>query len=148
MPGLDPDLRRTWLFGPGADRTAHETMLASGADALIVDLEDFTPPPLRDKARALLANFVKDCRDRGRLAAVRVNALETCGMLDLEAAMRAQSSAGAAVPSNPTERSCPHRRARDDDVVTGTKPSFRCRELGEIRSIGEATEKPRRRSYA
>ena len=48
MPGLDPDLRRTWLFGPGADRTAHDAMLASGADALIVDLEDFTPPPLRD----------------------------------------------------------------------------------------------------
>jgi citrate lyase subunit beta/citryl-CoA lyase len=90
MPRLDPDLRRTWLFGPGADRTAHDAMLASGADALIVDLEDFTPPPLRDKARALLANFVKDCRDRGRLAAVRVNALETDGMLDLAAAMRAQ----------------------------------------------------------
>jgi citrate lyase subunit beta/citryl-CoA lyase len=90
MPGLDPDLRRTWLFGPGADRTAHEAMLASGADALIVDLEDFTPPPLRDQARGLLADFVRDCRDRGRLAAIRVNALETCGMLDLEAAMRAQ----------------------------------------------------------
>lgn len=90
MPGLDPDLRRTWLFGPGADRGAHDAMLASGADALIVDLEDFTPPPLRDQARGLLANFVKECRDRGQLAAVRVNALETCGMLDLEAAMRAQ----------------------------------------------------------
>jgi citrate lyase subunit beta/citryl-CoA lyase len=90
MPGLAPDLRRTWLFGPGADRTAHDAMLSSGADALIVDLEDFTPPQLRDKARALLANFVKDCRDRGRLAAVRVNALEADGTLDLAAAMRAQ----------------------------------------------------------
>jgi citrate lyase subunit beta / citryl-CoA lyase len=90
MPGLDPDLRRTWLFGPGADRAAHDAMLASGADALIVDLEDFTPPPLREQARGLLADFVKACRDRGRLAAVRVNALEACGMLDLEAAMRAQ----------------------------------------------------------
>jgi citrate lyase subunit beta / citryl-CoA lyase len=90
MPGLDPDLRRTWLFGPGADRNAHAAMLASGADALIVDLEDFTPPPLRDQARGLLADFVRDCRDRGRLAAIRVNALEACGMLDLEAAMRAQ----------------------------------------------------------
>ena len=90
MPGLDPDLRRTWLFGPGADRNAHDAMLASGADALIVDLEDFTPPPLRDQARGLLADFVRGCRDRGRLAAIRVNALETCGMLDLAAAMRAQ----------------------------------------------------------
>ncbi len=38
MPRLDPDLRRTWLFGPGAHAAAHEAMLASGADALIVDL--------------------------------------------------------------------------------------------------------------
>jgi citrate lyase subunit beta / citryl-CoA lyase len=65
-------------------------MLASGADALIVDLEDFTPRALRDQARGLLAAFVKGCRDRGRLAAVRINALEADGMLDLEAAMRAQ----------------------------------------------------------
>ena len=43
MAILDPDLRRTWLFGPGADAIAHDAMLASGADALIVDLEDFTP---------------------------------------------------------------------------------------------------------
>lgn len=90
MPTLDPDLRRTWLFGPGADRTAHDAMLASGADALIVDLEDFTPSQLRGKARDMLANFVKGCRECGRLAAVRVNALETDGMLDLAAAMRAQ----------------------------------------------------------
>jgi citrate lyase beta subunit len=41
---LDPDLRRTWLFGPGADSAAHKAMLDSGADALIFDLEDFTPP--------------------------------------------------------------------------------------------------------
>ena len=41
----DPDLRRTWLFGPGADARMHEAMLASGADALILDLEDFTPAP-------------------------------------------------------------------------------------------------------
>jgi citrate lyase subunit beta/citryl-CoA lyase len=90
MPVLDPDLRRTWLFGPGADSAAHDAMLASGADALIVDLEDFTPSPLRSKARDMLAGFVRGCRDRGRLAAVRINALETDGTLDLAAAMRAQ----------------------------------------------------------
>ena len=46
----DPDLRRTWLFGPGADAAVHDAMLASGADALIVDLEDFTPAPRRAAA--------------------------------------------------------------------------------------------------
>jgi citrate lyase subunit beta / citryl-CoA lyase len=90
MPILDPDLRRTWLFGPGADSTAHDAMLASGADVLIVDLEDFTPSHLRAKARDLLAGLIKSCRDSGRMAAVRINALEADGTLDLEAAMRTQ----------------------------------------------------------
>jgi citrate lyase subunit beta/citryl-CoA lyase len=87
MPLRDPDLRRTWLFGPGADKRAHESMLASGADALIVDLEDFTPPNRRDEARKALAAYVQGCRATGCVAAVRINALETEGTVDLAAAM-------------------------------------------------------------
>lgn len=89
MSRLDPDLRRTWLFGPGADADAHEAMLASGADALIVDLEDFTPPPRRDEARGLLAALLPRCRKAGMLAAVRINALDADGPADLAAAMAA-----------------------------------------------------------
>ena len=62
MPKLDPDIRRTWLFGPGADDAVHRAMLASGADALIVDLEDFTPPNRRDEARSALTPYVQGCR--------------------------------------------------------------------------------------
>ena len=83
----DPDLRRTWLFGPGADATAHDAMLASGADALIVDLEDFTPPARRAEARALLPRYVQACRERGLIAAVRINQLDGDGTADLAAAM-------------------------------------------------------------
>jgi citrate lyase subunit beta/citryl-CoA lyase len=83
----DPDLRRTWLFGPGADATAHAAMLASGADVLIVDLEDFTPPARRDEARKALAHVIERCRIVGCMAAVRINALEAEGMVDLAAAM-------------------------------------------------------------
>jgi citrate lyase subunit beta/citryl-CoA lyase len=87
MALLDPDLRRTWIFGPGADRVAQDAMLDSGADVLIVDLEDFTPPQKRGEARALLRHYVRDCRNRRRLAAIRINALEAEGMIDLAAAM-------------------------------------------------------------
>lgn len=87
---LDPDLRRTWLFGPGADPAAHAKMLESGADALIVDLEDFTPPARRPEARGRLDRFVRECQQRQRVAAVRINALETDGLLDLAAAMTAR----------------------------------------------------------
>ena len=90
MPALDPDLRRTWLFGPGADTAAHDAMFASGADALIVDLEDFTPPPRRAEARDLLTRYVQGCHESGRLAAVRINALEGDGTTDLAAAMAAR----------------------------------------------------------
>jgi len=91
MPLPDPDLRRTWLFGPGASPRAHDAMLASGADALIVDLEDFTPPERRDEARALLAALLPRWRAAGRIAAVRINAIEHAdGAADLAAAMPAR----------------------------------------------------------
>lgn len=87
MPCLDPELRRTWLFGPGADAATHEAMLASPADALIADLEDFTPPQRRPQARAGIAALLERWREGGKVAAVRVNALEGEGLEDLAAAM-------------------------------------------------------------
>jgi citrate lyase subunit beta/citryl-CoA lyase len=85
-----PELRRTWLFGPGADHAAHEAMRASGADALIVDLEDFTPPPRRDEARRALAPLLANWRDAGQITVVRINSLEADGPIDLAAAMPAR----------------------------------------------------------
>jgi citrate lyase subunit beta / citryl-CoA lyase len=83
------ELRRTWLFGPGAHAAVHEAMRTSGADALILDLEDFTPPPLRPQARTLLPHVVGAWRAAGRVSAVRINHLGEEGDADLEAAMRA-----------------------------------------------------------
>jgi citrate lyase subunit beta/citryl-CoA lyase len=65
-------------------------MLDSGADALILDLEDFTPPSRRDEARDALIPFVRKCRERRLIAAVRINQLEDCGTIDLAAAMKAR----------------------------------------------------------
>ena len=90
VPIDDPDLRRTWLFGPGADADAHSAMQHSGADVLIVDLEDFTPPTRRDEARRGLAVLLEGWRDAGRIAAVRINALDGDGPADLAAAMPAR----------------------------------------------------------
>ena len=95
MTRPDPDLRRTWLFGPGADLAAHQHMLDSGAGALILDLEDFTPPSRRDEARGNLSGFIAGCRKHGRLAVVRINQLEDDGMIDLTAAMKARPDAVA-----------------------------------------------------
>jgi citrate lyase subunit beta/citryl-CoA lyase len=78
-----PVARRTWLFVPGADARAHETAARSGADVIILELEDFTPPELRPRARRLSREAFALWRRHGALAAVRVNPFETCGAEDL-----------------------------------------------------------------
>jgi citrate lyase subunit beta/citryl-CoA lyase len=80
-----PALRRTWLFGPGADSIAHRAMTATGADALIQDLEDFTPPARRQEARALVPGLFRAWRDTDAVICVRINALDTEGIDDLAA---------------------------------------------------------------
>jgi citrate lyase subunit beta/citryl-CoA lyase len=75
--------RRSWLFVAGADEKAHRAAGASGADVIILELEDFTPPELRPKARGLAAEVLDEWRARGALAGVRINPLETCGREDL-----------------------------------------------------------------
>ncbi len=111
---IAPDLRRTWLFGPGADAAAHVAMLDSGADALIVDLEDSTPPPRRGEARERLAGFVASCRVRGAISAVRINHLEhPDGVADLAAAMAARPD----VIAYPMAESAEQLRALDAAVL-------------------------------
>jgi len=75
--------RRTWLFVPGADSAAHDAAAKSGADVIILELEDFTPPELRPKARALSPDALAQWRKAGAVTAVRINPLETCGREDL-----------------------------------------------------------------
>jgi citrate lyase subunit beta/citryl-CoA lyase len=86
---LAPDLRRTWLFGPGADARSHQAMADCGADALIMDLEDFTPDPLRPAARAAAVAVLQRWRAAGAVVCVRINALGADGPADLAAVMPA-----------------------------------------------------------
>jgi citrate lyase subunit beta/citryl-CoA lyase len=58
-------------------------MSASGADVLIQDLEDFTPPPRRDEARALTADLFARWRAAGARVCARINSLHEEGLLDL-----------------------------------------------------------------
>ena len=76
-------MRRSWLFVAGADEAAHESAARSGADVIVLELEDFTPPELRPKARALSRDVFDRWRKSGAAAAVRINPLETCGNEDL-----------------------------------------------------------------
>lgn len=81
---------RSWLFVPGADERSHERAARSGADVLVQELEDFTPPELRPRARALAKTLYDRWRAAGAIAAVRVNPLESCGREDLAAILAAR----------------------------------------------------------
>jgi citrate lyase subunit beta/citryl-CoA lyase len=70
---------RSLLFIPADDEKKLGKGLASGADALILDLEDSVSGPRKVAARALAAQYIADARPRAgrpRLY-VRINALET-----------------------------------------------------------------------
>ena len=111
---LAPALRRTWLFGAGADRVVHEAMAQSGADVLIQDLEDFTPPVRRHEARALAPALYQRWREAGALVCVRINPLEAEGNLDLQDVMPGRPD----IVAYPKSATALHMRALDVSLTT------------------------------
>ncbi len=106
-------LCRSWLFLEGANEAVLQRAPASGADVLIHELEDFTPPALRPAARALALDLYGSWRAAGRVAAVRVNPLEQDGMDDLAAVMRGRPDI-VALPKVAE----PHHVSRLDEAVS------------------------------
>lgn len=84
-----PSCRRSWLFLPGAEREILRAAPQCGADALILELEDFTPPHRRAEARGHAGEVLRQWREAGRIAAARVNPLALGGHDDLAAIMPA-----------------------------------------------------------
>lgn len=109
-----PELRRTWLFGAGADATMHEAMAQCGADVLIHDLEDYTPPERRAEARALAPSLYQRWREAGALVCVRINPLESVGYIDLQSVMQARPD----IVAYPKAASAFHVRALDVAITT------------------------------
>ena len=109
-----PELRRTWLFGAGADRAMHDAMSSSDADVLIHDLEDYTPPERRAEARALAPPLYQRWRDGGAMVCVRINTLESVGYIDLQSVMHARPD----IVAYPKAASAFHIRALDVAITT------------------------------
>jgi len=81
---------RSLLFVPGHDSRKLSKALASGADALILDLEDSVPDAEKARARGMCAEFASENRDKVTLF-VRVNALSSPFIRDdLEEVVSAQ----------------------------------------------------------
>jgi citrate lyase subunit beta/citryl-CoA lyase len=81
---------RSLLFVPAHDARKRDKGLASGADALILDLEDSVPEAEKAGARMQCREFVAGNRERMRLF-VRVNGLSTgLTLADLEEVVKAR----------------------------------------------------------
>jgi citrate lyase subunit beta/citryl-CoA lyase len=104
---------RSWLFVEGANEDALQRAAASGADVLIQELEDFTPPALRPAARALAPELYRSWRAAGAVVAVRINPLEQDGMDDLAAVMHGRPDI-VALPKVAE----PHHVLQLDEAVT------------------------------
>jgi citrate lyase beta subunit len=89
------DLARAFLFTPGNRPERFAKGLASGVDALILDLEDAVAPQAKAEARAaVLHHFSARQPGPGPLCGLRVNSIRTAaGVSDLDALL-----ASAAVP--------------------------------------------------
>lgn len=85
---------RSALFVPGDRPERLPKALASGADAVIVDLEDAVEPGAKDAARAAVAASLRGCADGA--VVVRINAVRTA-WFDEDIALCAASPAVAAV---------------------------------------------------
>lgn len=75
---------RCLLFVPGNRPERFGKALASGADAIVIDLEDAVAPAERQEARAVVMAFLLAARDGAVRVGVRVNPLATAdGLRDL-----------------------------------------------------------------
>jgi citrate lyase subunit beta/citryl-CoA lyase len=87
-------LRRTLLFVPGTSPERIAKAAVSGADGVILDLEDAVAPAEKPKAREWVVAALRRVEFGGRERIVRVNAPDTAeGPLDLEAVVPAAPDA-------------------------------------------------------
>jgi len=88
----DQRLRRSVLFVPGGHPRRLEKAPATGADTLVLDLEDSVAPEEKDRARELVSAVLRERSGWNAEVAVRVNAL---GSTHFDADLEAVVAAGA-----------------------------------------------------
>jgi citrate lyase subunit beta / citryl-CoA lyase len=90
---------RSFLFVPGDSEKKLEKMVASEADALVLDLEDSVAPPRKAEARRLVAAYLRSGGTRPGLELwVRVNPLTSPDNLEDVAAVVGAGPAGLLLP--------------------------------------------------
>lgn len=144
LPVRPVALRRSWVFISGVIADGASSPFHSAADALILDLEDSTPPHLRPQARRGLAAFVDTCRRVKKVACVRINPLGGDGMEDLDAVLPAAPDA-ILLPKTESPEQVTQLAARiDRSAVAGVEivPNLETA-AGLVRALAIAGSHPR-----
>jgi (S)-citramalyl-CoA lyase len=77
---------RSWLFTPGTRPDRFAKAAETGADVLIIDLEDAVSPGDKPKARATAIEYLSSASPDATSRALRINGLDTqAGIADLDA---------------------------------------------------------------
>lgn len=84
-PAPDRPLLRSWLFVPGNRPERFAKAIASGTDAVIIDLEDAVAPGAKDEARQAVVDYItNDVAEADIPVFVRTNGIRTAtGLRDL-----------------------------------------------------------------
>jgi citrate lyase beta subunit len=106
---MDIQRSRTFLFVPANRPERIDKALASGADAVIVDLEDAVAPDAKDAARHALSDWLESPCARPVL--VRVNGAETRWHAADLAACRSAAVAGVVLPKAESAGAMAHAHA-------------------------------------
>jgi citrate lyase subunit beta / citryl-CoA lyase len=128
---------RSFLFVPGDSERKQVKALQSGADALILDLEDSVDVAQLDVARAMVRGFLEKPPAGGPQLWVRLNSLASGKLADDAAAVMAGRPAGVVLPkvSSPAEVVEIDRLLSGQEARHGIAP-------GSTRIVVIATETP------
>ena len=129
---------RSWLFVPGDRPDMVAKALDSGADAVIVDLEDSVLPQNKPQARKFAPSFAKNTLSARAQFWVRINALQTTdALLDL----------AAVVPAVPVGIVLPKAESTSGVIELGhylsAMEAITGLPIGKIQILAIATETPK-----
>jgi citrate lyase subunit beta/citryl-CoA lyase len=134
-----PQVPRSYLFVPGDRPERFDKALASGVDAVVLDLEDAVAPAAKDAAREAVARWLAATPEKARVV-VRIND-EAAPWFDADVAMLAHSGA-AAVMLPKAERTVTITRIRTAcpaiavlPLVESARGMLAARELAEVRGV-------------
>ena len=118
-------LPRSYLLVPGNRPERFDKALASGADAVIIDLEDAVPPDQKETARATVSGRLTSSKP----VVLRINAVETPWFADDLAICRNAGRRGHAGEDTACRRLaccwCRHRVGATDRVSSRIRPTGR-----------------------